>query len=144
MLDAAAGSESYSRYGQDYIVTRDTLLSGYEMYLAGVEPRHPEASPLWRNDFSGLPPVHIITAEFDPLRDEGEALFQRLTAQGVACTCQRYLGAIHGFFQLGGISRTARSAMQDVAWRVGREMAHELPRDNPNSRKAHRLATALF
>ncbi|MBJ3490085.1 alpha/beta hydrolase, partial [Salmonella enterica subsp. enterica serovar Albany] len=38
--------------------------------------------------------------------------------QGVACTCQRYLGVIHGFFQLGGVSQAARSAMRDVAWRV--------------------------
>ncbi|ENE4179004.1 alpha/beta hydrolase fold domain-containing protein, partial [Salmonella enterica] len=65
-----------------------------------------------------LPSTHIITAEFDPLRDEGEALYQRFQEQGVACTCQRYLGVIHGFFQLGGVSQAARSAMRDVAWRV--------------------------
>jgi len=120
MLDATAHFESYTRNGQDYIITRDTLLSGYEMYLAETSPRHPEASPLWRDDFNGLPPVHIITAEFDPLCDEGEALYQRLTKQGVSCTCQRYLGVIHGFFQLGGVSLTARDAMRDVACRVGR------------------------
>ncbi|EDV3890736.1 alpha/beta hydrolase, partial [Salmonella enterica subsp. enterica serovar Mbandaka] len=59
-----------------------------------------------------------LTAEFDPLRDEGEALYHRLNDQGVACTCLRYLGVIHGFFQLGGVSQAARSAMRDVAWRV--------------------------
>ncbi|MBB8657614.1 alpha/beta hydrolase, partial [Escherichia coli] len=68
----------------------------------------------------GLPPVHIITAEYDPLCDEGEALYHRMTGQGVQCTCQRYLGVIHGFFQLGGISEAARSALRDVAWRAGR------------------------
>lgn len=118
MLDATASFASYDRNGQDYIITRDTLLSGYEMYLQDIDPRHPEASPLWRDDFNGLPPVHIITAEFDPLCDESEALYQRLNAQGVECTCQRYLGVIHGFFQLGGVSQTARDAMRDVAWRV--------------------------
>ena len=119
MLDATARFESYARNGQDYIITRDTLLSGYEMYMPRTDPLHPEASPLWREDFTGLPPTHIITAEFDPLRDEGEALYQRFLEQGVECTCQRYLGVIHGFFQLAGVSQAARSAMRVVAWRLG-------------------------
>ncbi|TNV21181.1 alpha/beta hydrolase [Buttiauxella sp. B2] len=118
MLDASAQSASYQQHGDDYVITRDTLLSGFEAYLPHVDKLHPEASPLWREDFSGLPPVHIITAEYDPLRDEGELLYNRLTHQGVPCTCQRYLGVIHGFFQLGGISQTARDAMRDIAWRA--------------------------
>lgn len=118
MLDATASFESYSLNGKDYVITRDTLLSGYEMYLAKIDHRHPEASPLWRDDFHGLPPVHIITAEYDPLCDEGEALHQRLTEQGVTCTAQRWLGVIHGFFQLGGISPSARDLMHDIAWRI--------------------------
>lgn len=112
MLDATASMKSYIDNGKDYIITEDTLLSGYEMYLSATELHHPEASPLWRKDFNGLPPVHILTAEYDPLRDEGEALYQRLLEQGVDCTCQRYLGVIHGFFQLGGISPAAGSAMR--------------------------------
>ncbi|MBK6262691.1 alpha/beta hydrolase [Citrobacter youngae] len=118
MLDATARFASYDHNGQDYIITRDTLLSGYEMYMPNTDPLHPEVSPLWREDFNGLPPTHIITAEFDPLCDEGEALFHQLQKQGVDCTCQRYPGVIHGFFQLGGVSQTARNAMREVAWRV--------------------------
>lgn len=118
MLDATASFESYTLNGQDYVITRDTLLSGYEMYLADTDRQHPEASPLWRNDFNGLPPVHIITAEYDPLCDEGEMLYQYLAEQGVRCTAQRWLGVIHGFFQLGGISQSARDVMRDIAWRI--------------------------
>ncbi|MEH0887863.1 alpha/beta hydrolase [Enterobacter sp. UNJFSC 003] len=118
MLDATASFESYTLNGKDYVITRDTLLSGYEMYLEDTDLQHPEASPLWRDDFSGLPPVHIITAEYDPLCDEGEMLFQYLTEQGVSCTAQRWLGVIHGFFQLGGISQSARDVMGDIAWRI--------------------------
>lgn len=90
MLDATARFESYILNGADYVITRDTLLSGYEMYLAGTDRQHPEASPLWRDDFNGLPPVHIITAEYDPLCDEGEMLYRHLTEQGVKCTAQRW------------------------------------------------------
>jgi acetyl esterase len=74
----------------DYIITRDTLLSGYEMYLARADRKHPEASPLWREDFSGR--RCISDREYDPLRDEGEALYQRLTEQGVSVPAQRWLG----------------------------------------------------
>ena len=118
MLDATASFESYTLNGMDYVITRDTLLSGYEIYLAGADCKHHEVSPLWREDFSGLPAVHIVTAEYDPLCDEGEALFQRLTEQGVTCTAQRWLGVIHGFFQLGGISQSARDVMRDIAGRI--------------------------
>lgn len=118
MLDATAWFESYTRNGLDYIITRETLLTGYEAYLENTPRQHPEASPLWRDDFAGLPPVHIVTAEFDPLCDEGEALFDRLTQQGVTCTSQRWQGVIHGFFQLGGVSQSARDLLRDLAWRA--------------------------
>lgn len=120
MLDATAYFDSYTFNGSDYVITRDALLSGYEMYLGDTDRLLSDVSPLWRDDFAGLPPVHIITAEFDPLCDEGEALYQHMTDQGVNCTCSRYLGVIHGFFQLAGISQSARDAIQDVAARVAR------------------------
>lgn len=85
---------------------------------------HPEASPLFRNDLAGLPRVHIITAEYDPLRDEGETLFFRMTQQGVKCTAQRYLSIIHGFFQLGGISQTAHNLMRDICDLVDKKNDH--------------------
>ncbi|MRS17213.1 alpha/beta hydrolase fold domain-containing protein [Enterobacteriaceae bacterium RIT691] len=118
MLDATASFKSYARNGEDYIITRDTLLSGYEMYLEELSLTHPEASPLWREDFNGLPPVHVITAEYDPLCDEGKALHRYMLNQGVACTHQHYLGVIHGFFQLAGVSRAALEVIRDVARRI--------------------------
>ncbi|CNH63969.1 alpha/beta hydrolase domain-containing protein [Yersinia intermedia] len=114
MLDATASFESHKLNGNDYVLTSDTLLSGFEAYFPHTEFTHPEVSPLLHGDLSALPPVHIVTAEYDPLRDEGEALFVRLTQQGVNCTAQRYFGVIHGFFQLGGISPTARNLMRDI------------------------------
>ncbi|KKO54093.1 alpha/beta hydrolase [Paenibacillus sp. DMB20] len=115
MLDARGASESYEKYGDDYIVTRDMLLSGYEAYFGSMPPGHPEASPLHRDDLAGLPDTFILTAEFDPLVDEGEELYRRLLQAGVSAQCQRYLGVNHGFFQLGRISPAGRKAIGDVA-----------------------------
>ena len=115
MLDATASSNSYKKFGNDYIITRDALLSGFETYFTNVTLSHPEASPLYRNDLAGLPETHILTAEFDALVDEGESLFRRLLGAGVDVQCRRYLGVNHGFFQLAGISAAANKAIKDVA-----------------------------
>lgn len=115
MLDASGESQSYRTYGEDYLITADMLLSGYRAYLGALPVSHPEASPLHHPDLAGLPPTHILTAEYDPLRDEGEALYRALLEAGVEASCQRQLGVIHGFFQLAGISPAARSAIAQVA-----------------------------
>ncbi|MFJ7932655.1 alpha/beta hydrolase [Peribacillus sp. NPDC096448] len=116
MLDAKASSDSYRKFGDDYVVTADALVSGFEAYLSNCLPlEHPEASPLYSDDLEGLPETHILTAEFDPLVDEGEDFYRRLLNAGVEAQCQRYLGVTHGFFQLGGISLAGRKAIQDVA-----------------------------
>ncbi|MFT4416777.1 alpha/beta hydrolase [Fredinandcohnia humi] len=115
MLDATASSDSYKKFGDDYVITRDALLSGFEAYLSNVSPNHPEASPLYWEDLAGLPETHILTAEYDALVDEGEELYRRLLEVGVEVQCRRYLGVNHGFFQLAGISPAARKAIVDVA-----------------------------
>lgn len=69
-------------------------------YVAGgADPADPRVSPIKRADLTGLPPALIVTAEHDPMRDEGEAYGARLQAAGVACTVSRYAGAPHGFVQ---------------------------------------------
>lgn len=66
---------------------------------SGADPADPRVSPIRRQDLSGLPPALIVTAEYDPLRDEGEAYGRRLTEAGVPATVRRYEGAGHGFVQ---------------------------------------------
>lgn len=64
---------------------------------SGADPADPLVSPIKRGDFSGLPPALILTAEYDPLRDEGELYGHKLTAAGVNATTHRYAGVNHGF-----------------------------------------------
>ncbi|QTL36394.1 alpha/beta hydrolase [Pseudoalteromonas viridis] len=115
MLDATASSRSYQEHGTHYIITREALESGYELYFDQVPRTHPEASPILRSDLAGLPETHIITAQFDPLVDEGEQLYRTLLEVGVPVQCRRYLGVIHGFFQLSAISAAARESIAHVA-----------------------------
>ena len=70
--------DSYVKNGDHYMVTRDTLVTGYEMYMKDLPAADAEASPLNRDDLAGLPETHILTAEFDPLVDEGEQLYRNL------------------------------------------------------------------
>jgi len=68
-------------------------------YLSGeAEARNPYACPASARTLSGLPPALVITAEFDPLRDEGEAYAARLREEGVPSVLKRYEGVTHGFF----------------------------------------------
>jgi len=120
MLDASGGSNSYIENGKQFIITGPMLLSGFELYIAGtdVDKKHPDISPLLRDDFKGLPPTYIITAEFDALRDEGEALYEKLLLADVETYCERYLGVIHGFLQLSGVSKSAIRCLQSVAQKI--------------------------
>jgi acetyl esterase/lipase len=76
------------------------LLPFNAFYLdSGADPADPLVSPIKRADLTGLPPALIVTAEYDPLRDEGERYGQRLRAAGMAAAVRRYAGAGHGFVQ---------------------------------------------
>ena len=84
---------------------------GWREYLPeGVDPRDSLASPLFATDLDGAPPAMVVTAEYDTLRDEGEAYARIL---GVAA--RRYPGTIHGFFTMLGTLQVAREAMKDAA-----------------------------
>ena len=75
----------------------------------------PLLAPLLTEDLRGLPPALVITAEFDPLRDEGKAYAERLKEAGVAVTYLNYEGMIHAFYQMPGILSQARQAIDESA-----------------------------
>ncbi|PWJ02739.1 alpha/beta hydrolase [Streptomyces sp. NWU49] len=66
---------------------------------SGADPADPLVSPVKREDLTGLPPALVVTAEYDPMRDEGELYGRRLQEAGVEATVSRYEGANHGFVQ---------------------------------------------
>jgi acetyl esterase len=108
-------SESMREYGDGHFLTTPVMDYFADHYLpAGVDRRQPWVSPLHAN-LAGLPPAFVLTAECDPLRDQGEAFAERLKHAGVPTAVKRYDGMIHPFFSLGGIIEGGRTAMADAA-----------------------------
>ncbi|MFI5394205.1 MAG: alpha/beta hydrolase [Candidatus Binatia bacterium] len=114
--DASYATASCRENGNGYLLTVDMMRWFQNHYLRSDADRDdPYAAPLRAGDLRGLPPALVITAEFDPLRDEGEAYAARLRAAGVLADLKRYDGMIHGFFVMGAVLDQARAAMGEVA-----------------------------
>ena len=96
-------SASYQENAEGYLLTRGSMEWFWEHYLAKPEDgKNPYASPLHASDLSRLPPAMVVTAAFDPLRDEGRAYAKRLQEAGVNVKEARYDDMIHGFFWMAG------------------------------------------
>jgi len=111
-LDPGCTSVSARELGEGYLLRRATMLWFWKHYLQGASPS-PLAAPLQAN-LSGLPAATLVTAEFDPLRDEGEAYADRLRSAGVEVIARRYLGVIHGFASMPYLTAMASRALADV------------------------------
>ena len=99
VTDRDFSTSSYEQNTDGYLLSRDGMVWFWDHYLASdTDAANPYAAPLQARDLRGLPPAVVITAEFDPLRDEGEAYAQRLTEAGVETSYTCYAGMIHGFF----------------------------------------------
>jgi len=116
VTDALMSHPSVRDNGQGYMLTDDSMKWFIELYLGERgDPKDPLVSPVYADDLSGLPPALVITAEYDPLRDEGEAYGTRLQRDRVAAKVSRYDGMIHGFFSMGAIVDAARRATAEAA-----------------------------
>lgn len=116
VTDHAFDTPSYSENAEGYMLTRDMMQWFWRHYLSdAAQGRDPLASPLRAKSLAGLPPATVITAEFDPLRDEGEAFAERLMASGVKTRLTRYDGVFHGFFSMADAIDRGRHAVQQAA-----------------------------
>jgi acetyl esterase len=91
-----------------------------EAYFApGADKGHPDASGLRREEFpSGIAPAHVVTAGYDPLRDEGEALARLLSDSGVQVDAKRYPSMIHGFLHFVGPGHEGPAYNREIAGRL--------------------------
>jgi acetyl esterase len=95
--------DSYAQNAEGYLLTRTAMEWFWDHYLVSPgDGESPYASPLHAPDLAGLPPAMVVTAQFDPLRDEGRAYARRLREAGVAVRESHYDDMIHGFFWMAG------------------------------------------
>ncbi len=111
VTDCLAGSQSYVDNAEGYFLTKDAMQWFIGHYLGDCDPKDPTVSPLHADSRAGLPPALVITAEFDPLRDEGEAYAAALRDAGVHVDVIRYDGQIHGFVGLAAVLDDGRHAL---------------------------------
>ena len=108
----------------NYFLTRDDIVYFWNHYLrSAADRKDPRVAPALAKSFKGLPPALIITAEFDPLRDEGESYGEKLRAAGVPVTVTRYEGMIHGFVSMYDVLDKGKLALEESAQALRKALA---------------------
>jgi acetyl esterase len=121
ITDLTLSFPSITENGDGYVLTKESCARYVRLYLADpTQATNPYASPYFAGDLSRLPPALVVTAEFDPVRDEGEAYARRLESAGVAVTLVRLQGHIHGSMAFTKLMPSARDH---------RELVHASLRD---------------
>lgn len=118
VLDPVTANTFRRPFGEGYMLTDDFLAWAWEAYGAGLIDRSDPRFDLARADPASFPPATIITAEFDPLRNEGEAFGARLSDAGIDCEVRCFEGMIHGFAGLPQFTGVAAEAISHVAARI--------------------------
>lgn len=114
-------TESYQAFEEGYLLSTRDLEWFWGHYLENDEDgQNPYASPILAEDLSGLPPALIIVAEYDQLRDEGEAYGQRLKEAGVSTEITRYDGMIHNFYLMPAVFPQGKEAIEQSAKALSR------------------------
>jgi len=118
VTDAHMISPSYEENKDGPLLTADAMRWFWDHFIGGVaQPEDPRVSPIMASDavLASAPPALVITAEFDPLRDEGEEYGRRLMENGVNASVARYLGMFHGFFSMFAMLDDAHAAHSHAA-----------------------------
>jgi acetyl esterase len=117
--DQLADDPSMRAADDPFLFNRHSVDWYRQHYLANPgDAASPLASPLRARSLAGLPPALVITAEYDPLRDQGEAYARRLADEGVQVELTRYPGMAHGFFTMIGTVDASRAAIEQAASRL--------------------------
>jgi acetyl esterase len=115
-IDRRGRYASLDLFASGFYLSADIISWFQRQYVpedhAEPDPRY---NPLATKDLAGLPPALVVTAGFDPLRDEAEAYAAALAARGNAVTVRRFGPLVHGFFNLIGVSRSSRDAVIEIA-----------------------------
>jgi acetyl esterase len=116
VTDSVTRSASRKLFAEDFYLNQTFMDLAVDSYLPEHDDRKdPRASPLYADLPAGLAPAQVVTAGFDPLRDEGEAYARALADAGAAVDLKRYPGLIHGFLNWVGVGRSARGAVAEIA-----------------------------
>jgi acetyl esterase len=116
VMNADFATASYAMYADGPLLTRATMQWFWDHYLPdAARRRDPMAAPDRYCDLTGLPPAIVVTAEVDPLRDEGEAYADALAAAGLTVARHRFDGVTHGFFGMVNLVASSRRAIRFVA-----------------------------
>ncbi len=116
-VDRTVDRASMEHFAEGFFLSRADISWFHNHYTgaSGVARSDPRISPLLCRELSGLPPALVITAGFDPLRDEGEAYAAALLAAGTPATLRRFDGFVHGFINMTGLSPACRGAVLEIA-----------------------------
>ena len=128
VTDCDLNTTSYLDPDSQLLLSRELMIWYWDHYAPSQEARaHPDASPLRGTQLAGLPPAVILTAEHDPLRDEGELYATLLMRAGVPVRHRRFDGQVHGFFTMIGLLPGARDGLDFVAAAVGEHLGRQHP-----------------
>ncbi len=114
MIDPACASASVDALADGPVLSRDILHWFWDSYLGSARATPGPLAAVMTADLAGLPPATLLTAEYDPLCDEGEAFAGALRATGTAVVSRRYLGMAHGFLSMPALTPIAAHAMSDL------------------------------
>lgn len=115
VTDTNVDTGSYTANASGYFLERDGMIWFFDHYLKDADRNDPRIAPLKAASLAGLPQAYVVTAGFDPLRDEGRAYAEALKAAGVSTVHVNYDGMIHGFFNLQGAFDVAKEAVKSAA-----------------------------
>ncbi len=125
-VDADLDSPAYTDPDNQLLLTRESMIWFWDHYAPDPASRlNPDASPIRAADLTGLAPAIVVTAEYDPLRDEGEAYADRLRAAGVPVEHRRFPGQMHAFFTMVNVLPGSAAAIDYVTAQLGRILSEQ-------------------